>query len=132
MTTGPSDVVARLAHRYFWGWQEGDWPRLRETLASDVVFEHPATGKIEGVDAHVALYSGSERFPDLTGVALRTTAHSEDVAFVSYDVYLGHWRTVTVIDQLSVRNGRIVRVLSVTSEWPPRTPTAETGGSRRP
>jgi hypothetical protein len=118
-----SKAVERTAIDYFWGWQQSNWAQLRATLAPDVEFEDPRLERVEGVDAHVALYSEGRRFPDLTGVAMRRLANSVDVAFVSYDVYLGGRRTVTVIDQLSVREGRIVGVLSVTSEWPPREPS---------
>jgi hypothetical protein len=117
-----SDIVARLSHQYFWGWQEANWAQLREALAPDVVFEDPRLGRIEGVDAHIALYIDSKRFPGRTGVAMRRTVHSEDAAFISYDVYLGHWRKQTVVDQLSVRGGRIVHVLSVTSGRRERLP----------
>jgi hypothetical protein len=117
-----ADIVGRLAHEYFWGWHDGNLEQLRATLADDVEFEDPRIGQVSGVDAHVALYSGRRRFADLTGVAVRRQAHNEDVAFISYDVYLGQWRTVTVVDQLSVRDGRITRVLSVSSEWPSRKP----------
>jgi hypothetical protein len=121
----PSDAVARLAHQYFWGWQEANWAQLREALAPDVEFEDPGLGNVEGIDAHVALYADGKRFPDRTGIAMRRLAYSEDAAFISYDVYLGHWRKLTVIDQLSVRDGHIVHVLSVAAEWPPRTPATE-------
>src|SRR5262245_9000197 len=120
-----SDAVFRLAHGYFWGWQEGNWAQLRAVLAPDVVFEAPSLGPIEGSDAHVALYEDGKRFPDRSGVALRRLSHDDDAAFISYDVYLGLWRKLTVIDQLSVRDGHIVHVLSVADEWPPRTPPAE-------
>lgn len=121
--TAPA-AVADLAHRYFWGWQERDWDQLRGVLAPDVEFEDPRLGQVTGIEAHIALYAQGTRFPDFTSVALRRVAHGEDAAFLSYDVYLGHWRKLTVIDQLSARNGRIVHVLSVTSEWPPRSPSA--------
>ena len=117
-----SDVVARLAHEYFFGWQEGQWDQLRGALAPDVVFEDPRTGQVAGLDEHVALYADGKRFPDRTAVAMRRMAHGDDAAFISYDVYLGHWRKLTVVDQLSVRGGKIVHVLSVASEWPPRNP----------
>lgn len=112
-------TAADLAHQYFWGWQEAEWDKVRATLAPAVVFEDPRIGRIEGADAHMALYTERRRFPDCTGVAVRSTAHSADVAFISYDVYLGHTRKVTVVDQLSVREGKVVYILSVTSEWPP-------------
>ena len=123
--TAASDAVAQLAHQYFWGWQEGNWTQLRGTLAADVEFEDPSLGSIEGIDAHVALYADDKRFPERTGVAMRRLAYSDDAAFISYDVYLGHWRKLTVIDQLSVSDGRIVHVLSVADEWPSRTPPTD-------
>jgi hypothetical protein len=122
MTTSSSDAVARLVHHYFFGWQESNWEWLRETLAPDVIFEDPRLGRdvrVVGIDAHMALYVENKRFPELSGVALRAVANSEDVAFVSYDVYLGTRRTITVMDQLSARDGKIARVFSVSSEWPP-------------
>lgn len=126
MSNAAPEIAARLSHQYFWGWQESNWAQLREALAPDVVFEDPRLGRIEGVEAHVALYRDGKRFPDRTGVAMRRVAHNEDAAFISYDVYLGHWRKLTAVDQLSVRDGRIVHVLSVTGEWPPRTPATGT------
>ena len=117
MTT-KAEIVEHLLLHYFYGWQEGDWDKLRGTLAATVLFEQPGAQSVEGADAHVAMYADRMRFPDLSGIALRRMAFNDDVAFVSYDAYLGDRRTITVVDQLSVRDGQIVHVLSVSSEWP--------------
>jgi hypothetical protein len=114
--------VGRLAQSYFWGWHDENYEQLRSILCTDVKFEDPNLGSIDGIDAHIGLYANSQRFPNLKGVAAHRFANSEDVAFISYDVYISHWRTVAVIDQLTVREGCIVHVLSVTSEWPSRHP----------
>jgi hypothetical protein len=110
-------IVGSLARDYFWGWPEQDWERVRNHLSDDVRFEDPKLGCFDGIDAHINLYANSLRFPNLKGVARREVTFNQDAAFVSYDVYLGHRNKATVIDQLSVREGKIVHVLSVMSEW---------------
>jgi hypothetical protein len=113
-----AETAGSLAREYFLGWQEENWERVRNTLSDDVRFEDPKLGCFDGIDAHINLYANSLRFPNLNGVAYRILASNQDVAFVSYDVYLGYRCTATVIDQLSVREGKIVHVLSVMNEWP--------------
>jgi hypothetical protein len=132
--TAKTEIVAGLAYDYFWGWRDGNWARLRATLSPDVEFEDPHLGEIVGIDAHMALYTERKRFPDLRGITERGGCNSEDTSFGSYDVYLGTRRKIAVVDQLSIRDGRIVRVMSVTSEWPPLDPspgeTVLTAGQR--
>ncbi|HLP89781.1 MAG TPA: nuclear transport factor 2 family protein [Nostocaceae cyanobacterium] len=112
------NTVSRLIEDYFWGWQYENWEQVRGTLSADVRFEDPKLGCFDGIDTHIDLYANSQRFPNLKGVSPRRVANNQDVGFLSYDVYLGHERVATVMDQLTVREGKIVYVLSVMSEWP--------------
>ncbi|HLP89780.1 MAG TPA: nuclear transport factor 2 family protein [Nostocaceae cyanobacterium] len=110
-------IVSGLAHDYFSGWYQGDWERVRNTLSADVRFEDPKLRCFDGIDAHIDLYANSIRFPDLREVIFGRVMHNQDGAFISYTVYLGTRRKATVVDQLSVEEGKIVYVLSMMSEW---------------
>ena len=110
--------VYELARDYLIAWKDGDWDKLRRTLAPDVRLEDPTLGLVTGAEAHVALYRDHIRFPALDEVVLLRLLSNADAAIACYDVYLSG-RRHTVFDQISVENGLITRILSATANWPP-------------
>jgi ketosteroid isomerase-like protein len=98
----------QLARRYFDAWTSGDSATVPTLLAPDFRF---AAGdlRIEGREA----FLDSGAFPRDATVAMVAEAYQDDVGFQLYEATRGD-RTIRVVEQLTVRDGRIVSSVFVT------------------
>jgi steroid delta-isomerase-like uncharacterized protein len=76
--TDITQAAADLIHAF----NEAEWGRFRDRLASDVVYTETGTGRrVEGADAYVELSKGwKEAFPDVSGTIRKAIASDGTVA----------------------------------------------------
>jgi ketosteroid isomerase-like protein len=98
----------QIARRYFDAWTLGDRDTVTALLAPDFTF---AAGdrRIEGRDA----FLDAGAFPRDATTTMVAEAYQDDVAFQMYDATRGA-RTIRVVEQLTVRDGRIASSVFVT------------------
>jgi SnoaL-like protein len=98
----------QIARRYFDAWTSGDGDTVATLLSPDFRF---AAGdmRIEGRDAF--LDSGS--FPTDATTTMVAEAYQDEVGFQMYDAERGD-RTIRVVEQLTVRDGKIASSAFVT------------------
>jgi ketosteroid isomerase-like protein len=101
----PTQQVAR---RYYDAWTSGD-RRIVAALLSPTFRFAAGDLKIDGRDAFLA----SGAFPSDATVTMVAEAYQDDVAFQLYDAARGE-RTIRVVEQLTVRDGRIASSSFVT------------------
>ncbi len=108
----------RLAWALHDAWAASDWVTFRSLLRPEVVFESPSLGRLEGLDAVVALFSAGRRLPGLTAIDHRRTVADDGVVVRASDASIAHVRGIAIVDILSVREGRVAHWLSITEPWP--------------
>jgi ketosteroid isomerase-like protein len=98
----------QVARRYFDAWTSGDGDTVAALLSPTFSF---AAGdmRIEGRDA----FLDSGAFPRDATTTMVAEAYQGDVAFQMYDATRGA-RTIRVVEQLTVRDGRIASSVFVT------------------
>ena len=98
----------QIARRYFDAWTSGDTDTVAALLAPDFSF---AAGdlRIDGREAFLA----AGAFPRDATTSMVAEAYEDDVAFQLYDATRGA-RTIRVVEQLTVRDGRIASSVFVT------------------
>jgi hypothetical protein len=98
----------RVARRYFDAWTSGDGNTVAGLLAPDFSFV-AGDLRIDGRDAFLA----GGAFPADAATSMVAEAYEDDVAFQLYDATRGG-RTIRVVEQLTVRDGRIAGSVFVT------------------
>jgi ketosteroid isomerase-like protein len=98
----------QIARRYFDAWTSGDGETVAALLSPTFTF---AAGdrRIDGRDA----FLDSGAFPRDATTRMVAEAYQDDVAFQMYDATRGD-RTIRVVEQLTVRDGRIAGSVFVT------------------
>jgi ketosteroid isomerase-like protein len=98
----------QVARRYFDAWTSGDGDTVAALLSPAFSF---AAGdmRIDGRDA----FLDSGAFPKDATTTMVAEAYQGDVAFQMYDATRGA-RTIRVVEQLTVRDGRIASSVFVT------------------
>jgi ketosteroid isomerase-like protein len=98
----------QIARRYFDAWTSGDTNAVTTLLAPAFTFT-AGDRRIEGRDA----FLDSGAFPRDATTTMVAEAYQDDVAFQLYDATRGS-RTIRVVEQLTVRDGRIASSVFVT------------------
>jgi ketosteroid isomerase-like protein len=98
----------QIARRYFDAWTSGDRDTVTTLLAPDFSFT-AGDRRIEGRDA----FLDAGAFPRDASTTMVAEAYQGDVAFQMYDATRGA-RTIRVVEQLTVRDGRIASSVFVT------------------
>jgi ketosteroid isomerase-like protein len=98
----------QLARRYVDAWTSGDSDTVAAVLAPTFHFE-AGDLRIDGREA----FLDSGAFPRDATVSMVAEAYQDDVAFQLYDATRGD-RTIRVVEQLTVRDGRITSSVFVT------------------
>jgi ketosteroid isomerase-like protein len=98
----------QTARRYFDAWTSGDRDTVTALLAPDFSFT-AGDLRIDGREA----FLDSGAFPRDATTTMVAEAYQGDVAFQLYDASRGD-RTVRVVEQLTVRDGRIASSVFVT------------------
>jgi ketosteroid isomerase-like protein len=98
----------QIARRYHDAWTSGDSTTVTALLAPDFRFE-AGDMRIDGRDAFLA----SGAFPRDATVTMVAEAYQDDVGFQLYDATRGD-RTIRVVEQLTVRDGKIASSVFVT------------------
>jgi ketosteroid isomerase-like protein len=98
----------QLARRYFDAWTSGDGATVAALLSPGFSF---AAGdwRIDGRDA----FLDSGAFPKDATTTMVAEAYQDDIGFQMYDATRGD-QTVRVVEQLTVRDGRIASSVFVT------------------
>jgi ketosteroid isomerase-like protein len=101
-------TTEQIARRYHDAWTARDSDTVAQLLAPDF---HFVAGdlRIDGRDA----FLDSGAFPANATTTMVSEAYQDDVAFQMYDSTRGD-RTVRVVEQLTVRDGRIASSVLVT------------------
>ena len=98
----------QLARRYFDAWTSGDGDTVAAVLSPTFRFE-AGDLRIDGREA----FLDSGAFPRDATVRMVAEAYQDDVGFQLYDATRGD-RTIRVVEQLTVRDGRIASSVFVT------------------
>jgi ketosteroid isomerase-like protein len=98
----------QLARRYFDAWTSGDSATVATVLSPTFRFE-AGDLSIDGREA----FLDSGAFPRDATVTMVAEAYQDDVGFQMYDARRGD-QTVRVVEQLTVRDGRIASSVFVT------------------
>jgi ketosteroid isomerase-like protein len=98
----------QIARRYFDAWTSGDSDTVAGLLAPDFSFV-AGDLRIDGRDAFLA----AGAFPRDATTSMVAEAYEGDVGFQLYDATRGG-RTVRVVEQLTVRDGRLAGSVFVT------------------
>ncbi len=85
MTTADTTAqqVLQIGQASLEAFNDADWPRYREMMAPDVVYEEHATGRrIEGLDAYMAAAQGwKQAIPDGRSTIRHSTASGDTAVF---------------------------------------------------
>jgi ketosteroid isomerase-like protein len=98
----------QIARRYYDAWTSGDSHTVATLLSPTFTFS-AGDMKIDGREA----FLDSGAFPPDATTTMVAEAYQDDVAFQMYDATRGA-RTIRVVEQLTVRDGRIASSLFVT------------------
>jgi ketosteroid isomerase-like protein len=98
----------QLARRYFDAWTSGDGDTVAAVLSPSFRFE-AGDLRIDGREA----FLDSGAFPRDAAVTMVAEAYQDDVGFQLYDATRDD-RTIRVVEQLTVRDGRIASSVFVT------------------
>jgi hypothetical protein len=98
----------QLARRYFDAWTSGDGATVAAVLSPSFRFE-AGDLRIDGREA----FLDRGAFPRDATVSMVAEAYQDDVGFQMYDASRGD-RTIRVVEQLTVRHGRIASSVFVT------------------
>jgi SnoaL-like domain len=98
----------QVARRYFDAWTSGDGDTVAGLLDPDFSF---VAGDLR-IDGREAFLAGGA-FPRDATTTMVAEAYEDDVAFQLYDATRGG-RTIRVVEQLTVRDGRITGSVFVT------------------
>jgi ketosteroid isomerase-like protein len=101
-------LTQQLARRYFDAWTSGDGDTVTALLSPDFRF----TAGDLSIDGRAA-FLDSGAFPRDATVTMVAEAYQDDVGFQLYDATRGD-RTIRVVEQLTVRDGRITSSVFVT------------------
>jgi ketosteroid isomerase-like protein len=105
---GPVSATHQIARRYYDAWTSGDSHTVATLLSPTFTFS-AGDMKIDGREA----FLDSGAFPRDATTTMVAEAYQDDVAFQMYDATRGA-RTIRVVEQLTVRDGRIASSLFVT------------------
>ena len=94
-------TTEEIARRYFAAWTSGDSETVASALAPDFRFIGGGMA-IEGRDAFLS----AGAFPADAVTTMVAEAYQGDIAFQMYDARRGD-RSVRIVEQLTVRDGRI-------------------------
>jgi ketosteroid isomerase-like protein len=101
-------ATEQIARRYFDAWTSGDRDTVTDLLSPGFTFT-AGDQRIEGRDA----FLDRGAFPRDATTTMVAEAYQDDVAFQMYDAARGP-RTIRVVEQLTVRDGRIASSVFVT------------------
>jgi ketosteroid isomerase-like protein len=105
---GPVSATQQIARRYYDAWTSGDSDTVATLLSPTFTFS-ASDMKIDGREA----FLDSGAFPRDATTTMVAEAYQDDVAFQLYDTTRGA-RTIRVVEQLTVRDGRIASSVFVT------------------
>jgi ketosteroid isomerase-like protein len=105
---GPVSATQQIARRYYDAWTSGDSHTVATLLSPTFTFS-ASDMKIDGREA----FLDSGAFPRDATTTMVAEAYQDDVAFQLYDTTRDA-RTIRVVEQLTVRDGRIASSVFVT------------------
>jgi len=105
---GPVSATQQIARRYYDAWTSGDSHTVATLLSPTFTFS-AGDMKIDGREA----FLDSGAFPRDATTTMVAEAYQDDVAFQLYDATRDA-RTIRVVEQLTVRDGRIASSVFVT------------------